>query len=255
MAFGITTAETPPRLSSELDNGETCGLVIVGSVQKPDPPRPIPHCWLSWIAVPTDDQVGVVDRMRLTNLAPTAWQTAVDDVDRTAHDPVSRFTRVLVTPALDGWTLVVGPWCGPVYSERRDEVTELCRALSADYTRAHAYFFGAQGDGDAWLITEQGTVVRYLDSERLDLAVGVPLAIERRHLDALGVDGTLENPGQDYDETTDLAYEFFQVCPATAVARELSVDPCGLSPQTAVTGSGIVLLARTPRGIPAATHR
>jgi hypothetical protein len=39
-------------------------------------------------------------------------------------------SRVYVSPALDGWTLIIGPWCDPCDARRSDDVMRLCQDLS-----------------------------------------------------------------------------------------------------------------------------
>ncbi|OLT22092.1 hypothetical protein BJF79_15115 [Actinomadura sp. CNU-125] len=90
--------------------------------------------------------------------------------------------RVYVTPEVEGWTLVIGAWCDPYDEQRRHDVLALCRRLSRRYGRAQAYYYGAQGDGSTWLLTEHGTVMRRYSAVGLDdelLTLGDPLPQER----------------------------------------------------------------------------
>ncbi|WP_369274233.1 hypothetical protein AB5J55_33750 [Streptomyces sp. R11] len=36
----------------------------------------------------------------------------------------------------------------------------MCTELSNHFGQAHAYYYGEQGDGSAWLVTDQGAVLR-----------------------------------------------------------------------------------------------
>ncbi|MGW0208373.1 hypothetical protein ACWDZ8_22075 [Streptomyces sp. NPDC003233] len=61
----------------------------------------------------------MVDQIGLTQVTETSWSAGVELIDRIAHEPAERFSRVLVTPALNGWVLVIGPWCGLPYLRTR----------------------------------------------------------------------------------------------------------------------------------------
>jgi hypothetical protein len=84
---------------------------------------------------------------------PTATGTALITAPGATRGSSSR-------PPLDGWTLLIGPWCNPVDAERRGDVLKRCVRASAVSGRAQAYWFAAQGDGSAWLVAENGTLVR-----------------------------------------------------------------------------------------------
>ncbi len=108
-----------------------------------DVPVPFQGCWLYWIAVPTDDQAGVMADLGLTDPVPIGFAAAEQLVDEDAHESgPEAYERVVVTPGLDGWIFVLGRWCAPDDEERRDDVLRLSEQLSAKYGRAQAYFFG-----------------------------------------------------------------------------------------------------------------
>ncbi|MET7382076.1 hypothetical protein ABZT08_25190 [Streptomyces sp. NPDC005526] len=94
--------------------------------------------------------------------------------------------RVYVSPEPDGWTLVIGPWCDPCDAERSDDVLRLCRDLSVRYGQAQAYYYGSQGDGSAWLVAQDGVVLRrYSETGEADdayLTLGEPLPLERAQI-------------------------------------------------------------------------
>ncbi|MFB4279140.1 hypothetical protein ACBJ59_27895 [Nonomuraea sp. MTCD27] len=77
-------------------------------------------------------------------------------------DPDDRrhLSRVFVTPEVDGWTLVIGAWCDPCDGGRHEDVLRSCEALSARQGGAQAHYYGAPGNGSAWLVAEHGRVVR-----------------------------------------------------------------------------------------------
>ncbi|MEV7123000.1 hypothetical protein [Kitasatospora griseola] len=206
---------------------------------KPEPLRPITSCWLSWLAVPTQDRAALVDQIGLTGVTESSWSAGAELIDHIAHDPAERFSRVLVTPALDGWVLVIGPWCGLPYLNRTADVTRLCLELSTRHGQAHAYFHGERRDGDAWLIADKGSISRRWISEYPELALGQPVQAERDSLDAISVKERPED--LDPDEAVDLLADW--ECPAPAIARTLSLDPASL---TATSGPASTLLIATP---------
>lgn len=215
----------------------------MAAVQTSDSPMPIRACWLSWIAINSADQGGLIARLGLTNVWNTTWAHAVDLIDEIAHAGEERFSTVVITPAMDGWTLVIGAWCGLPYLRRTALITNLCQELSLQYGRAQAYFHSEQNDGEAWLIAEGGAVIRRWIAEYPELALGEPFGIERRLLDAFGIPGKPE----DLDPADDLATSWGATwgdCDAPAVAAESSLDPQQIGPQTRT--SGTVLVARTP---------
>jgi hypothetical protein len=80
----------------------------------------------------------------------------------------------VITPPIEGWTLVVGPSCGLPYLTRTAVVTNPCQQLSSEYGKAQAYFHSEQNDGEAWLIAEDGAVLRRWIAECPELAIGEP---------------------------------------------------------------------------------
>ena len=209
-------------------------------------PRPFLTCWLHWVAVPTEDQHGVMSLLGLTDPVPVSFSGAQEAVDEDSHSGAERLGRVYVSPALDGWTLVIGRWCDPCDPERSDDVLRLCEALSARYGQAQAYYYGAQGDGSAWLIAEQGTVVRrYCETDEGEdhyLTMGEPLPFERSRRDALGLTTTWDAASETEEDEDDWAMETMHMAPETAA--ELSISPLALTADTPMSGTGV--LARTP---------
>jgi hypothetical protein len=199
-----------------------------------DTPVPIHACWLHWLALPTGDQAAVLDAMDLTDPRPVAFEAAVAAVDDDAHDPDHGYDRVFVTPELDGWTLVVGAWCDPT----EPGMPALCERLSARFGQAQAYYFGAQCDGSAWLVAENGRVLRRAsftgEPEDGELTAGAPLPYEAEVRAAVG---------DDEDE-----WEFRLWDMAPGLAGALSVDPLAIGPHTRVRGRGV--MARTRQTAP-----
>ncbi|MEU6454505.1 hypothetical protein [Streptomyces sp. NPDC047065] len=183
----------------------------------------------------------------LTDPVPVSFGDAEEAVDEDSHSGAERTGRVYVSPALDGWTLAIGRWCDPCDIERSDDVLQMCEALSARYGRAQAYYYGAQGDGSAWLIAEQGTVVRRYcetgDGEDHYLTLGAPLPYERSCREALGLTTTWDAATESEEDEDEWAMETMHMAPE--IAAELGISPLSLTADIPFSGTG--LLARTPR--------
>lgn len=184
----------------------------------------------------------------LTAPVPVSFGEAEEAVDEDSHSGTERTGRVYVSPALDGWTLAIGRWCDPCDIERSDDVLRMCEALSASYGRAQAYYYGAQGDGSAWLIAEQGMVVRRYcetgDGEDHYLTLGEPLPYERSCREALGLTTTWDAATESEEDEDEWAMETMHMAPE--IAAELGISPLSLTADIPFSGTG--LLARTPRG-------
>jgi hypothetical protein len=167
----------------------------------------------------------------------------VDLIDEVAHSGDERFSTVVIPPPIDGWTLVVGAWCGLPYLKRTALVTNLCQQLSLEFGRAQAYFHSEQNDGEAWLIAEDGAILRRWIAEYPELALGEPFGVERSLLDAFGIPGKPEDLDPDHDLASSWAATWGD-CEAPTVAAESSLDPreIGLDTRT----PGVVLVASTP---------
>ncbi|MEU9046349.1 MULTISPECIES: HEAT repeat domain-containing protein [unclassified Kitasatospora] len=215
-----------------------------------DAPEPLACCFLSWIAVATGDQAGVMDLLGLSAPRPVPFAAGVYAADIDGHggfddDRHDAFRRVFVTPEPAGWTLVVGAWCDPSDAERAAEVLAACERLSARYGRAQAYWWSAQNDGSAVLVAEHGAAVRrfaYIPGEDTrHLELGAPLGYEQRRRAELGlpalVEGWVEPDGDDEDEWV---RELLELAPR--LAGELSLDPLSLGPGTPVRGAGVLAL-------------
>ncbi|GIH81300.1 hypothetical protein [Planobispora longispora] len=213
-----------------------------------DWPEPISTCWNHWIAVPAGDQVGVIDILGLSPLRPITFAEARQVIDADGHsDPNDRrhLARVFVTPEVDGWTLVIGAWCDPCSRERHEDVLGECKELSVRYGRAQAYYYGAQGDGSAWLVAEKGHAVRrYAATGEPDdelLTLGDPLPVEQARLAELGLpaDGDLRSASDEQiEEWTEVAFDL-----APEIAAAYGVSPFTLTRGTKVRGTGVLALA------------
>ncbi|WP_433204632.1 hypothetical protein ACQP1G_16325 [Nocardia sp. CA-107356] len=100
-----------------------------------------------WYAVPTSDQAAVLDAFQLTGAVPVGFREAARLFDAQGALPPDK--AVVVTPAFDGWTLLV----------HRGALDADLEALSARFGAAHFYGHGYQsgcGDWSDWTVAEQG---------------------------------------------------------------------------------------------------
>ncbi|MFF3875214.1 hypothetical protein [Streptomyces sp. NPDC001978] len=214
--------------------------------------RPLATCWLHWMAVPTGDQAGVMAVLGLTPSRAVSFAEAEVVVDEDGHGDADEnpggLGRVYVSPEVDGWTLVVGPWCDPGDDERGDEVLRLCVALSARYGRAQAYYYGMQGDGSTWLVAEDGAVVRRYretgEGEDALFTLGEPLPLERVRREELGLAPVWDEETESDADEDEWRWAAFDLSPE--IASALGVSPLTLSAATSVHGTGV--LARTGWG-------
>ncbi|MET9657664.1 HEAT repeat domain-containing protein [Streptomyces sp. NPDC006510] len=220
-------------------------------------------CWNHWIAVPGGDRTGIMETLGLTDPRPVTFALGNDIVDSDGHDAGTgsheAFARVFVTPELDGWTFVLGAWCDPCDEERGEDVLRLCARLSARYGRAQAYYYGAQGDGSAWLVAERGTVVRRYsetgEGEDELLTLGEPLPFERARRAELGLSPEWDAAQESDEDEEEWRAAAFDLAPE--LAKALGVSPLAIGQDTRVRGTGV--LALTPygaaRGVPTGAYR
>ncbi|MFJ2631188.1 hypothetical protein ACIO6U_04380 [Streptomyces sp. NPDC087422] len=163
-----------------------------------------------------------------------------------AEDNPDGLARVYVSPEIEGWTLVIGPWCDPCNTDRSDEVLRLCVDLSSRYGGAQAYYFGIQNDGSAWLIAEHGVVVRrYCETGQVDdglLTLGEPLVQERAERERMGLPPVWEESARNGDAEEEWKWRAFDM--ADEIASALGVNPLTLTESMRVHGVGV--LAETP---------
>jgi hypothetical protein len=212
---------------------------MVSAVETSEPAARLRACWLSWLAIETSDRAALVTALRLMNVRRISWADGADIIDEVAHSGDKRFSTVVVAPVMDRWTLVFGARYGLPYLENVAPVTNLCADLSTRFGRAQAFFHSEQNDGEAWLVAENGAVIRRWISEYPELAMGEPAGVERRLLDAFGISGKPENLDPDDDELRDWAATCGE-CHATVVAAEASLDPTAVSQSAALAGTMLV---------------
>jgi hypothetical protein len=176
-----------------------------------------------------------------------AEETIEDDGHGESEENPAGLARVYVSPELDGWTLVIGPWCDPCDVERSDDVLRLCRDLSVRYGQAQAYCYGSQGDGSAWLIAQDGVVLRRYcetgEAEDAFLTLGEPLPLERARREQLGLPAVWDETTRSEEAEDEWKWAAFDLAPE--IAATLGVSPFKLTADTRVEGVGVIAL--TPR--------
>ncbi len=194
----------------------------------------------------------------LTQPSLVTFAVAEEVIDADSHGDLDEdpegLARVYVSPELDGWTLVIGRWCDPCDSERSDEVLRMCLELSERYGQAQAYYYGWQGDGSAWLITEEGSVVRRYcetgEGEDALLTLGEPLPVERARRERLGLSPVWNKATETQEAEDEWKWATSDMAPEIAAA--LSISPLALTAETSVRGIGVLALTpyRDPRPDP-----
>lgn len=191
---------------------------LIAIKQLRDRPRSLGACWDYWLAVRGGDQRGILRVLGLDRTTPATYALGQVLIDHLAHggpDDERTYRHVFVSPEINGWTVVSGPTCDP----ELPQVEGWVRQLSAAHGDAQAYYYGSQGDGDAWLVGVRGEIIRRVLTEKPDDFEGRPLPIEEQILTEMGFTG----PPEQLDD--DDQYEFFFECNAPRVARSLSFDP------------------------------
>ncbi|MFC7531158.1 hypothetical protein [Actinoplanes sp. GCM10030250] len=213
--------------------------------RRTEPVGPLSSCWTTWWCVRSTDQEAVMAAIGLTAPRPVTYHLAADLVDILEHDKETDADLVIVGAAVNGWVPVVGPWCD-AFNERSAEVQRIIERLSTTFGEAHAFYFGAQGDGSAWLVAREGVTVRRFDSEEPETSTGEPLEIERAWLAEHGITGPPE-ANMEHDDM----FDFFD---ANVLAAAISVDigwhlpeepdVAGLPVMATVPGAAPMLLPR-----------
>ncbi|MER6619612.1 hypothetical protein [Streptomyces sp. NPDC000931] len=228
---------------SERDRAAVARLIRVKAID--DRPEPLEACSASWMAVPGGDREGIAEVLGLSGERLVTFALGYSAVLHDSDDwPDPR--RVYVTPEVDGWTLVLGPWCNPVHPERADEVLGALTALSRRYGRAQAYHYGEHGGGSGWALAEEGAVVRRFDASAQgggripELGERLPEELVL-HAEWTGD----EEEAADWEDTAPY------MAPDLAL-RLGATNPFALGPGTAVRGRGVVALTAlaAEQGVP-----
>jgi hypothetical protein len=203
-----------------LDDADVAALERLVRVRlRTDPLGPVMSCWTYWWCIRGGDQAGIMATLGLAGARPVTYKlgcTVVDIVEHLDED----CDLVYVGPEINGWTPIVGPWCD-AFGDRAAEVRATVEQLSAEYGETHAFYFGAQGDGSAWLVARDGVTVRRYSSLDPADSTGDPLPIEQDWMMAHGIPGRPEDHAGKDDPFADVMWEF---CEANDIAAAVSVD-------------------------------
>ncbi len=209
-----------------------------------DPPEAIDDT--SWLAVKGGTVEAIVRVLALSNPQPATWSRGIEIIggnDEDCPDDWPQLAGVYITPIVRGWRLAIGDYlgAGPMTRDSDDQRTSWrrvagwCRRLSREFGEAHAFTDQAQMDWFAWVLANDGTVLRqavFEDGEFLSDR-GLPSGVEARLVARF-------RP----DELGD--YWRPDVGHVPAIAGEHSINPCRLGPRTRTVGQGFVAL--TPWG-------
>jgi hypothetical protein len=184
---------------SERDRSAVARLIRIKAID--DRGVPLEGCSTSWIAVPGGDQAGIAEVLGLSGERLATFSLGHSVVLHDSNDwPDPR--RVYLTPEVEGWTLVVGPWCDPVDPERADELLDAVTELSRRFGRAQAYYFGEHGGGSGWALAEKGVAVRRVDASARGKGQ-IPEPGERLPEElALHAEWTADDEDAEWEDTT-----------------------------------------------------
>ncbi|QTE02723.1 hypothetical protein [Streptomyces cyanogenus] len=226
-----------------LDDRDRAAIERLIRVKIPHETPRLPSSTLSgwWMAVPGASYEGVFEALDLHDRRPVTVSAGVRaaesrEIRVPGPDGADRSVgRAFVTPELDGWRLVFGPF-DLLVGDPWDGMIETIERVSERCGQAQFFFLDDAGGSDVWIVAENGRVIRRYAAESDPEWEGDPLPWE-----TLAVDDPDFDP--EYDETPPNT--------GTAGARSacayLSVDPGEVGPGTAVRGHG--WLAVTAPGV------
>ncbi|MFI1766184.1 hypothetical protein ACH41H_29610 [Streptomyces sp. NPDC020800] len=194
-----------------------------------------------WMAVPGASYEGVFEALDLHDRRPvtvTAGVQAAESQEIRLPGPDGAghtVGRAFVTPELDGWRLVFGPF-DLLVGDPWDGMIETVERVSVHCGQAQFFFLDDAGGSDVWIVAENGRVIRQYAAESDPEWEGDPLPWE-----TLAVDDPDFDP--EYDEVPANA----GTAGARSACGSLSVDPGEVGPGTAVRGHG--WLALTASGV------
>ncbi|MFI9721481.1 hypothetical protein ACIHFE_17815 [Streptomyces sp. NPDC052396] len=207
--------------------------------ETPSLPAPILSGW--WLAVPGASYEGVFEALDLHDRRPITVSAGVhatdgEDIRIAGPDGAGRTVgRAFITPELDGWRLVFGPF-DLLVGELWDDMVETVERVSAHCGQAQFFFLDDAGGSDVWMAAENGRVIRQYVAEGDPEWEGDPLPWE-----------TLAVDDPDFDPEYDEAPPNAGTAGARSACEYLSVDPGEVGPDTRVRGHG--WLALTAPGV------
>lgn len=217
----------------------TEGRVVFDNV--PDRPAAFGYR-MAWLALKTRDTGAVVEALRLADPVAANWNSGIG----TAYDDRLGQTHVFVTPAVKGWTFVVGlPLPHPVGRAFVDKCTPLLVDLGGRFPDVQYFFTYPLIDFFAWARVADGRLVRAF---------------------AMSDEGIVWNKGRTTKEERSLGLKLFELRGVRGrrgdaggeiilhptedhvmrLANKWSLDPTRIDKMSVETGLGLV--ARVPSG-------
>ncbi|GHE08988.1 hypothetical protein GCM10010339_59770 [Streptomyces alanosinicus] len=226
-----------------LDDLDRAAIERLIRVKIPHETPRLPGSTLSgwWMAVPGASYEGVFEALDLYDRRPITVAAGVhaaesQEIRVPGQDGTGRTVgRAFVTPELDGWRLVFGPF-DLLVGDPWDGMIETVERVSVHCGQAQFFFLDDAGGSDVWLVAENGRVIRQYAAESDPEWEGDPLPWE-----TLAVDDPDFDP--EYDEVPSNA----GTTGARSACGYLSVDPGEVGPDTSVRGHG--WLALTAPGV------
>ncbi|MFC9491704.1 hypothetical protein ACFTZM_37285, partial [Streptomyces hydrogenans] len=196
-----------------------------------------------WMAVPAASYEGLFTALDLHDPRPVtcaAGEAAIEGRELQVPDGgetggTRSVGRVFITPELDGWRLVFGPF-DLLVGDFWDGMVETVERVSAHCGQAQFFFLDDAGGSDVWLVAEDGRVIRQFAAESEPEWEGDPLPWE-----------TLAVDDPDFDPEYDDAPPNAGTAGARSACAHLSVDPNAVGPGTEARGHG--WLALTAPGV------
>ncbi|MFJ8852589.1 hypothetical protein [Streptomyces sp. NPDC102437] len=194
-----------------------------------------------WMAVPGASYEGVFEALGLHDRLPVTAAVGVEAAEGRriqvpGPDGADRSVgRAFITPELDGWRLVFGPF-DELVGDPWDGMIETVERVSVHCGQAQFYFLDDAGGSDVWIVAENGRVIRRYAAESSPEWEGDPLPWE-----------TLAVDDPDFDPEYDEAPSNAGTAGARSACAYLSVDPDDVGPDTEVRGHG--WLAVTAPGV------
>ncbi|MEU4996468.1 hypothetical protein [Streptomyces sp. NPDC021622] len=196
-----------------------------------------------WLAVPGASYEGLFDALDLHHRRPITSATGVAAAGQDVQVPVpggdgavQTVGRVFVTPELDGWRLVFGPY-DLLIGDGWDYMVETVERVSRHCAKAQLFFVDDAGGSDVWFVAEEGCVIRQYAAESGPEWEGDPLPWE-----------TLAVDDPDFDPEYDDAPPDAGTAGARTACGHLSVDPDMVGSGTETRGHGWLALTSPHAG-------
>ncbi|MEU7116069.1 hypothetical protein [Streptomyces sp. NPDC046182] len=221
-----------------LDDRDRAAIQRLIRVKIPHETPRLPDATLSgwWMAVPGATYEGVFEALGLHDREPVTVSAGVEasearEIPVPGPDGAGRTVgRAFITPEVNGWRLVFGPF-DLLVGDPWDGMVETVERLSLHCGQAQFFFLDDAGGSDVWLVAQDGRVIRQYVAEGDPEWEGDPLPWETAAV----------------DHPDDHAPSNAGTMGARSACRYLSVDPGEVGPETEMRGHG--WLAVTEPGV------